>query len=570
MEIEQWERIKELFDRTLPLAPGERAAFLAREAPDESLRRRVETLLAAHDDDPGFLEDGVGMRATAILAGTPDPMIGRQAGPYRILEEIARGGMGTVYLAERTDAFRKRFALKIVKRGMDTDEVIRRFQYERQVLASLEHPHIARIVDGGATDDGLPYLVMDYIEGQAIDEYCTARKLSIEERLRLFLAVCDAVSYAHRSLVVHRDLKPSNIVVNTDGEPVLLDFGIAKVLDARIGGVTVANTVAGFVPMTPEYASPEQLLGEPVTTASDVYSLGAILYELLTGVRLWKVDGVTPEALEERAKREAPLPSSVVDSAEVRRLRGDLDTIVARALEHEPARRFASVDEMAADIRRHLEGRPITARPSHWAYRAGKFVRRHRLGVGVAVVLLVVLTGASAMTLQQKRVAERQRKIATDAARRMVLVVADAMTRMSGPTEARLRLLDQARTIFWAFTSYHSSSYPGPTGTWVGVAPPAGEPWLSTPSRLAVTGVLGWLPSSPAKWQATLCRGPICSNGGSTLAQISWAIGQRVRNRQPDGGLIGLGTSPVRRIRSRRPPTEACFTSGTAESRACV
>jgi len=445
---EQWERIKELFHRALPLAAGERAAFLAREVPDESLRRRVETLLASHDADPEFLEEGAGGRAANLLADAPDPMIGRQAGRYRIVEEIARGGMGTVYLAERTDAFRKRFALKIVKRGMDTDEVIRRFQYERQVLASLEHPHIARIVDGGATDDGLPYLVMDYIEGQAIDDYCAARKLTVDERLRLFLAVCDAVAYAHRSLVIHRDLKPTNIVVGADGEPVLLDFGIAKVLDTRIVDGSVANTVAGLVPMTPEYASPEQLLGQSVTTATDVYSLGVILHELLTGARLTRVDSVTPEVLERLAAREAPLPSSVVTTAEVRRLRGDLDTIVARALEHDPTRRYATVNELGADIRRHLDGRPITARPSRWTYRAGKFVRRHRLGVAIAVVLLVVVAGASTLTLDQKRRAEEQRRIAIDAASRMVLVVGDAMTRMSGPTEARLRLLDEARTIF--------------------------------------------------------------------------------------------------------------------------
>jgi len=445
---EQWERIKELFDRALSLPAADRAAFLAREAPDEPLRRRVETLLASHEADPEYLEEGVGERAATLLAGAPDPMIGRRVGLYRVVEEIARGGMGTVYLAERTDAFRKRFALKIVKRGMDTDEVVRRFQYERQVLASLEHPRIARIVDGGATDDGLPYLVMDYIEGEALDDYCAAKRLSVDDRLRLFLAVCDAVAYAHRSLVIHRDLKPTNIVVGADGQPVLLDFGIAKVLDARIVGATVADTVAGLVPMTPEYASPEQLLNRPVTTASDVYSLGVILHELLTGAPLTKIDAVNAESLERLAARDAPLPSSVVQGPEARRLRGDLDTIVGRALEHEPSRRYPSVDEMAADIRRHLDGRPIAARPSHWTYRAGKFVRRHRLAVGIALVLLIVVAGASALTFDQKRRAEEQRKIATDAAHRMVLVVADAMTRMSGPTQARLRLLDEARTIF--------------------------------------------------------------------------------------------------------------------------
>ena len=436
----QWEQIKTLFHRALELPREERASFLAREAVDETLRRQIETLLASHEDDPDFLEGNAVMDAAALLH---DPMIGRAVGVYRVISEIARGGMGTVYLAERTDAFRKRVALKIVKRGMDTDEVIRRFHYERQVLASLDHPNIARILDGGATDDGLPYLVMDYVEGEAIDEYCERHELSIAERLSLFLAVCDAVAYAHRALVIHRDLKPSNIVVGANGVPVLLDFGIAKVLDPMLVGGSVASTALGMGPMTPQYASPEQILGQPTTTSSDVYSLGVILYELLTKRRLVQLDGITPESIRQIAEAEPPLPST-----SVRALRGDLDRIVVHALDKDPARRYSSVEQFAADIRRHQQGLPVIARPSGWAYRAGKFVLRHRAGVAVAVMLTVIVIGASALTLQQKRVAEEQRKIATDAAHEMVFQVADAMSRMSGPTEARLRLLARAAAIF--------------------------------------------------------------------------------------------------------------------------
>ncbi len=436
----QWERIKMLFHRALELPAEERASFLARETEDETLRRQVETLLASHEDEPDFLEGSAAMDAAVLLH---DPMIGRSVGVYRIVSEIAHGGMGTVYLAERTDAFRKRIALKIVKRGMDTDEVIRRFRYERQVLASLDHPNIARIIDGGATDDGLPYLVMDYVEGEAVDRYCERHQLSIAARLSLFLAVCDAVAYAHRALVIHRDLKPTNILVGANGAPVLLDFGIAKVLDPSFAGGTAASTALGMGPMTPQYASPEQLCGQPVTTSSDVYSLGVILYELLTGKRLVQLDAITPESIRRIAETEAPLPSSSVAA-----LRGDLDRIVLHALEKDPARRYSSVEQFAADIRRHQQGLPVLACPSGWVYRAGKFVRRHRAGVAVAVALTVIVIGAAVLTLQQKRIAEDQRKIATDAAHEMVFQVSDAMSRMSGPTEARLRLLARAGAIF--------------------------------------------------------------------------------------------------------------------------
>jgi tetratricopeptide (TPR) repeat protein/predicted Ser/Thr protein kinase len=443
---EQWQRIKELFDAAVELPAANREPFLAERCSDEELRREVLTLLRADSEAPtGFLAQPPD--AATVLEQLTDPLLGTELGSYRVVRELARGGMGKVYLGERTDAYQKRVAIKVVKRGMDTDDVVRRFRDERQLLARLEHPNIARILDGGATADGLPYLVMDYIDGEPIDQWVAVHELRIEQRLALFLDVCGAVAYAHRNLVVHRDLKPANIVVS-GGVPVLLDFGIAKVLDPALTGATVSPTGLGMAPMTPEYASPEQLRGGPITTSTDVYSLGIILHELLTGRRLSKVAALDAETLLRLATEDVPLPSAVAPAEIARRLKGDLDTIALRALEKDPARRYASVEALADDVRRHLQGLPIHARADRWTYRTGKFVRRHRLGVGVAVVLAVVVSGAVAVVFQQRGRAERQRAIATDAANTMVLQVADAMTRMSGPTEARLKLLAQALPVF--------------------------------------------------------------------------------------------------------------------------
>lgn len=338
---------------------------------------------------------------------------GTVVGPYRLVEEIGHGGMGTVWLAERADGhFEQRVAVKLVRRGMDTDDILERFVRERQILARLEHPHIARLLDGGVTAQGRPYFVMEHIAGEPITTYCDARQLPVENRLRLFVVACRAVQQAHRSLVVHRDLKPSNVMVTTDGEVKLLDFGVAKLLEE---GADLA-THAG--PMTPEYASPEQLAGRPVTTASDVYQLGVLLYELLSGHRPWG------SRRGDQADAEPPRPSTATRRVEqvvrtggethtidpegvsasrgstparlFKRLRGDLDTIALTALRHEPEHRYPSADALADDIERHLASLPLRVRDGDLAYRARRFVRRYRWRVGSAAAATLALVGTVA------------------------------------------------------------------------------------------------------------------------------------------------------------------------------
>ncbi|HEX6185320.1 MAG TPA: serine/threonine-protein kinase, partial [Pyrinomonadaceae bacterium] len=348
-------------------------------------------------------------------------VVGRRVGAYRVTGVIGQGGMAEVYRAVRDDdQFRKEVAVKVVRRGMVSEFTLARFRHERQILASLEHPNIARLLDGGATEDGLPYFVMECVEGRPITEYCEAGGLSTRRRLKLFRRVCAAVSYAHRNLIVHRDLKPSNVLVTGDGVPKLLDFGIAKLLapESSPTAVTVARTMTAVRLMTPEYASPEQVRGETVTTAADVYSLGALLFELLTGERAHKLaDRSLAEIERVICETEAERPSAVVSRrAGVpfrlrRELAGDLDNIVLTALRKEPDRRYRSAEQLSEDVRRYLEGRPVTARQDTLGYRAGKFVRRHKASVAAAVAVFVLLVGfAAAMSVQAARIArERDR-----------------------------------------------------------------------------------------------------------------------------------------------------------------
>ena len=361
-------------------------------------------------------------------------------GPYRILRELGHGGMGTVYLALRADEqFHKRVALKVIRSGSDVDDVVRHFKRERQILASLDHPNIAKLLDGGTTEDGLPSFVMEYIEGEPLLGYCDARSLPVPERLRLFQSVCAAVQYAHRNLVVHRDIKPGNILVAADGLPRLLDFGIAKLLNSELAGEAPTATAMA---MTPEYASPEQARGERITTATDVYSLGVVLYELLTGHHPYRLASRQPlDVLKAISEQEPERPSTAVDRSEVRtapegtqpvrltpeavartregtpeklkrRLRGDLDNILMLALRKEPQRRYASVEAFSDDVRRYLDGLPVKARRPTVSYRAGKFASRHVVGVAAAAVLVVLLIGFGLAVTMQRDMAQRERATA--------------------------------------------------------------------------------------------------------------------------------------------------------------
>src|SRR5689334_1063089 len=377
MTPDRYQQIKRVYQAAEDLPPDQRREYLAGACNgDIALRQAVEQLCAASDEGETLLPGGAEGYAAALFESACESPLGRRIGRYEVLRELGAGGMGRVYLAVRSDDFRKTVALKILRAGADSDMLIRRFCVERQILAALDHPNIARLVDGGATEQGAPYLVMDYIDGLPIDEYCDANRLSIDERLGLFLPICAAVQHAHRNLIVHRDLKPGNILVQQDGIPKLLDFGIAKLLGSEIDAVTRALTAVDVHPMTPRYASPEQLLGLPITTASDVYSLGVVLYELLTGHTPFESKtGAQPEPWQIARNAEPTRPSTAVtrDPERIaqarrtqpdklrRRLSGDLDTILLRTLDKEPERRYATVEEFAGDIRLFLEGRPVRA-----------------------------------------------------------------------------------------------------------------------------------------------------------------------------------------------------------------
>jgi serine/threonine protein kinase/tetratricopeptide (TPR) repeat protein len=411
---DNWGQVEELFLTAVELPPSERDLFLRAECKgDTALRAEVEALLRADTDGPGFITDAIRTEIDSLM-DAENPLIGTRVGAYRIFEEIGRGGMGTVYLGERDDEhFRKQVAIKVVKRGMDSAEVLARFRHERQILAGLEHPYIARLIDGGTTPDGRPFVVMEYVQGQPIDDYCREHKLDLRARLRLFLKVCEAVSYAHRALVVHRDLKPNNILVTEEGIPKLLDFGVAKLLDPGNDPGLTAD-LSGMGPITPEYASPEQITGLPITTAADIYSLGAVLFELLTGTRAQKIDTKTPtEIARVVCQEETPPPSTVTSAAgSTFKVDSELDNIVLMAMRKERERRYRSVNQFAEDITHYLQGRPVIARQDSLTYRSGKFLRRNGFAVAAAALVVASLLGGTAFSVMQARRAEAARQIA--------------------------------------------------------------------------------------------------------------------------------------------------------------
>lgn len=449
------ERLKEIFHAACELEVSQRGAFLDQACgPDADLRGEIEALLKSNETADGFITDPPSQLAAEAFGVVEIPSAaGRTIGQYKLLERIGSGGMGEVYLAERSDQqFQMQVAIKLIKRGMDTDLLLRRFQHERQILASLEHPNIARLLDGGETEDGLPYLVMEYVKGERIDRYAEGLGLSTTARLELFRQVCSAVSYAHQHLVVHRDLKPSNILVTPEGVPKLLDFGIAKIISEEAGAETFATFTAAPL-MTPEYASPEQIEGAPATTLSDVYSLGAVLYELLSGHPPHHLKTRSRQEIAEAITRaDVAKPSTIVSRPEdARRLRGDLDNIVLMALRKETSRRYRSIEQFSEDIRRHLIGRPVIARADTVSYRAGKFLQRNKIAVAAGVLILMTLVGgiittasqARRATIQEQRAraeqarAERRFNDVRKLANRVLFEYHDAIRNLPGSTKAR-------------------------------------------------------------------------------------------------------------------------------------
>lgn len=463
MKADEWKKVKEIFNRAVEMPAAEREEFLLSfQNGDAHIRREVEKLLAADENSDAKFED-----FSFVSITNSKDKIGR----YKILREIGAGGMGAVYLAEREDLPQK-VALKIIRRGAGSDTVLRRFRKEQEILAALEHPNIARLLDAGLSAEGLPFLAMEYVEGSDLLTYCAEKNLSLNDKLKLFRKICDAVAYAHSRLVVHRDLKPSNILVNEKGEPKLLDFGISKLLSEN--NLEEKGTVTSFGMLTPNYASPEQFRGESVSTATDVYSLGVILYELLTGKLPYDVenrryeevarivcetnpqkpsDAVTLYAeAETRGNKEPETSGNRKSQTTSRRLlRGDLDNILLKALRKEPERRYSSIEKFSDDLRRHLEGLPVTARPDIFSYRAEKFVKRNRTAVFAASLVLLSLVGGISTTSYQTVRAERQRALAEkrfnevrQIANNVVFKYHDEIESVPGTTKVREILIKDA------------------------------------------------------------------------------------------------------------------------------
>jgi serine/threonine protein kinase len=464
-----------LFREVADRSPAEREEYYLRECIPTALRAEVESLLRFDEETAGDIRGRVAAAVNVVLAveggglggglaeepDDPAPALpGKRVGPWRIVRELGRGGMAVVYLAERADgAYDQRVALKLLRAGDDAADLVRRFQRERQILASLKHPHIAGLVDGGLTEDGQPWFSMEHVEGERIDRFCDRHRLTVEQRLRLFIQVARVVRAAHRALVVHRDLKPSNILVTEEGEPRLLDFGIAKPLDPQGDDAAVTRTV---LMLTPDYASPEQVRGVPVTPASDVYQLGLLLFELLTGERAQRVDGRSAAQLERVVLEQSVAPPSIVagtgDAAATRAearqttpsglarlLRGDLDAIVLQALRKEPERRYASVADLIDDLERQFAGRPIQARPDSWHYRTDRFLTRHHRAISGGVVGAALLAALSVGMLAVTRLESRRANVDSERAEALQLLRLgqEAMRRVTCDSEA-LALFERA------------------------------------------------------------------------------------------------------------------------------
>jgi hypothetical protein len=442
----KWDEVERVFLAVMDLPLSEQSALLDEMcAGNSELRIEVESLLRTDAAGESVFASKFATAVKNEAASYLDParMEGSRIGSYRLIHEIGRGGMGSVFLAARADEqYESNVAIKLVRTGYDTDFVLRRFRSERQVLARLQHPNIGKLLDGGTAESGIPYLVMEYVQGSRITSYAAERRLSVEARVRLFLPVCSAVEYAHRAFIVHRDLKPGNILVDTTGTPKLLDFGISKLLHCEIPDAVDTHAI----PMaTPDYASPEQIVGNPVTPAADIYSLGVVLYELLTGVRPHRFIDATPQGVE-RAICLDPVarPSDAVheDGRLARRLTGDLDAIILCAMRKEPQQRYASVEHLATDLRRFLDRRPVSARPPFVGYRATKFIQRHRASVVLAGAVTAPALGLGALAAYQARISLLQNRQAIASHRDLERELAGAYARLGdlqGNTPAAVR-----------------------------------------------------------------------------------------------------------------------------------
>ncbi len=484
MQKSEWLKIKEIFYQALDLSAIEREKFLATQ--NDLVRSEVSELIASHEKAEGFIAE------TAVVEFGLDreTLIGKRIGGYKLLEIIGAGGMGTVFRAEKEEVG-KNFAVKLIKRGMDTDAVLRRFIQERQILSRLEHPNIARLLDGGTTNDGLPYFVMEYVEGLPVTNFCERHQLDTKERLELFRQICSAVQYAHQNLIVHRDLKPSNILVTEGGIPKLLDFGIAKLLDPE--GLEDTATQARM--FTPEYASPEQLNGLPITTASDVYSLGVVLYELLSGQRPFQSQSRNYQEIINQILTNEPIRPSVISNFKFqisnfksesetlqnnehrntndeqksnpkskiqnpKSLRGDLDNIILKSLRKEPARRYNSVQEYSEDIRRHLTGLPVTATADTFFYRFSKFVQRHRQGMVVGSLTVIIILAVSGFAVWQGIAANRERQKAEkrvteirDVAKSLMNETNDSLAKIPGNVAVQKALAEKSVALLDSLAS---------------------------------------------------------------------------------------------------------------------
>ncbi len=480
MTPERYQQVKQIFYKAVDLPAGDRGAFLAQSClGDEELRRQVEMMLGSDTEKTTFL-DAPPLKPVTRLFAPAEMEAPKRIGPYEILREIGRGGMGAVYLAARADdQYRKQVAIKVVLRERENTQVLERFRRERQILANLDHPNIALLLDGGATPEGLPYLVMEYVEGRPIDSYCDQNRLGVAARLGIFLTVCSAIQHAHQNLVIHRDLKPGNILVKNDGTVKLLDFGIAKILPARGPTPISERTATGMRMLTPEYASPEQVKGEAITTATDVYLLGVVLYQLLTGHHpfafkertavLQMLVSEEPQKPSEAVgrviahdhtdgtKEVLRSPESVSESrgttapALKKRLAGDLDAVLLKALTRDPGQRYSSVEQFAEDIRAHLADRPVSARMQTVIYVASRFLRRNRTAALVASVTLFALLSTTAeaareayIARQERAKAERRFQQVRGVANSFLFDVHDAMAPLAGTTLARQLVVQKA------------------------------------------------------------------------------------------------------------------------------